>query len=108
MDISLLLSTFSAVLLAELGDKTQLATVVLSGSTKRPLAVFIGSSSALLVASLIGSIAGGSISTVIPGNLLKLFAGIGFIAIGLKLIWPLISGTKVFFNSEEVGELSDD
>ena len=59
MDIPLLLSTFVTVFLAELGDKTQLATVALSGTSDRPLAVFLVSSSALVLASLIGALAGG-------------------------------------------------
>ena len=53
MDITLLISTFLTVFLAELGDKTQLATVALSGTSDRPLAVFLGSSCALVLASLI-------------------------------------------------------
>ena len=61
MDFPLLLSTFLTVFLAELGDKTQLATVALSGTSNRPLAVFLGSSSALVLASLIGTLAGGSL-----------------------------------------------
>ena len=72
MDLTLLLSTFVTVFLAELGDKTQLATVALSGTSDRPLAVFLGSSSALVVASLIGALAGGSIASVIPTDLLQL------------------------------------
>ena len=58
MDLSLLISTFLTVFLAELGDKTQLATVALSGTSDRPLAVFLGSSSALVLASLLGAMAG--------------------------------------------------
>ena len=46
MDFPLLISTFLTVFLAELGDKTQLATVAISGTSNRPLAVFLGSSSA--------------------------------------------------------------
>ncbi|PTT90885.1 hypothetical protein DBR45_55745, partial [Pseudomonas sp. HMWF031] len=61
MNITLLLSTFVTVFLAELGDKTQLATVAISGTSDRPLAVFLGSSSALVIASLIGAVAGGSL-----------------------------------------------
>ena len=45
MDFPLLISTFLTVFLAELGDKTQLATVAISGTSNRPLAVFLGSSS---------------------------------------------------------------
>lgn len=88
MDLPLLLSTFVTVFLAELGDKTQLATVALSGTSDRPLAVFLGSSSALVLASLIGALAGGSIATVIPTDMLQLAAGIGFLVIGIRLLWP--------------------
>ena len=56
MNFALLISTFVTVFLAELGDKTQLATVAISGTSDRPLAVFIGSSSALVLASLIGAL----------------------------------------------------
>ena len=94
MNLTLLLSTFATVFLAELGDKTQLATVAISGTSKRPLAVFIGSSSALVLASLIGAIAGGSLTTVVPAAWLQLLASLGFLAIGLKLLWPLLSGTE--------------
>ena len=51
MDPALLLSTFVTVFLAELGDKTQLATVALSGTSNRPMAVFLGSSTALVLAN---------------------------------------------------------
>ena len=54
----LLISTFLTVFLAELGDKTQLATVAISGTSNRPLAVFLGSSSALVLASLLGPLPG--------------------------------------------------
>ena len=94
MNLTLLLSTFATVFLAELGDKTQLATVAISGTSKRPLAVFIGSSSALVLASLIGAIAGGSLTTVVPAAWLQLLASLGFLAIGLKLLWPLLRGTE--------------
>ncbi len=91
MVVPLLISTFTAVFLAELGDKTQIATVALSGTTNRPLAVFLGSSLALLLASLIGAIAGGSMATVIPSDYLKLIASVGFLFIGSKLLMPLLA-----------------
>ena len=90
MNFTLLLSTFVTVFLAELGDKTQLATVAISGTTDRPLAVFFGSSSALVIASLIGAVAGGSLSTIIPADLLQLLASVGFLIIGLRLLWPML------------------
>ena len=90
MDFALLLSTFVTVFLAELGDKTQLATVAISGTSDRPLAVFLGSSSALVLASLFGALAGGSVATVIPSDLLQLVASLGFFVIGSRLLWPLL------------------
>ena len=94
MNLTLLLSTFATVFLAELGDKTQLATVAISGTSNRPFAVFVGSSSALVLASLIGAIAGGSLSNVLPADWLQLLASLGFLGIGVKLLWPLLSGTE--------------
>ena len=89
MDITLLISTFVTVFLAELGDKTQLATVAISGTSDRPLAVFLGSSSALVLASLIGAVAGGSLSAVIPADWLQLIASTGFLVIGGRLLMPM-------------------
>jgi putative Ca2+/H+ antiporter (TMEM165/GDT1 family) len=86
MQLPLLASTFATVFLAELGDKTQLAIVTISGTSTRPLAVFAGSSMALVLASLLGSLAGGSLSAVIPPNALQLAASIGFLVIGLRLV----------------------
>ena len=87
MILSLLLSTFITVFVAELGDKTQLATLTISGTSNRPLAVFLGSASALVFASLLGAFAGGSISAFVPELILKLIAAITFIIIGLKLLF---------------------
>ena len=86
MILSLLLSTFLTVFVAELGDKTQLATLTISGTSNKPLAVFLGSASALVFASLLGALAGGSISTFLPEVVLKLIASITFLIIGLRLL----------------------
>jgi len=86
MDLTLLISTFLTVFLAELGDKTQLATVALSGTSNRPLAVFLGSSSALVLASLLGALAGGSVASIVPTEVLQLLAAVGFLIIGTRLL----------------------
>ena len=86
MILSLLLSTFITIFIAELGDKTQLATLTMSGTTNKPLAVFLGSSTALVLASFVGALAGGSISNFIPEIILKLIAAATFFIIGIKLL----------------------
>ena len=85
MILTLLFTTFVTVFLAEMGDKTQLTTISLSSTTNKPLAVFIGSSLALILATLLGALAGGSIANLIPAFLLKLLSGIVFLAIGINL-----------------------
>ena len=86
MLITLLFTTFVTVFLAEMGDKTQLTTITLSSTTNKPLAVFIGSSIALILATLLGALAGGSIANLIPGFFLKLLSGIVFLIIGVNLL----------------------
>ena len=85
MIFSLLLSTFITIFIAELGDKTQLATLTMSGTSSRPLAVFLGSSTALVLASLIGALAGGSISNFVPEIILKSIASVTFFILGIRL-----------------------
>ena len=85
MILNLLLSTFLTVFIAELGDKTQLATLTISGTSNQPLAVILGSSSALVFASLLGALTGGSISSFVPEIILKLIASLTFLIIGIRL-----------------------
>ena len=101
MIISLLISTFITVFIAELGDKTQLATLTISGTSNKPLAVFLGSSSALVLASLLGALTGGSISTLFPEVILKSIASITFLIIGSKLF------LNSFFSNETKQEEKD-
>ena len=87
MDIKILLTVFAAVFIAELGDKTQLATLLFAADKEvSKWTVFIGASSALIVASGIGVLAGGAIAQYVSEKFLHYIAGIGFIGIG---IWTL-------------------
>tara|TARA_Y100001968_G_C19050268_1_gene568807 strand:- start:232 stop:528 length:297 start_codon:yes stop_codon:yes gene_type:complete len=86
MLLTLLFTTFFTVFLAEMGDKTQLTTITLSSTTNKPIAVFIGSSIALILATLLGALAGGSIANLIPAFILKLLAGIVFLLLGINLL----------------------
>lgn len=88
MDWQLFGLTFMTVFLAEIGDKSQLAAIALGGSAKSPRAVFFGSITALILASFLGVIAGGSIAQLLPAKILKAIAALGFILLSLKLLWP--------------------
>ncbi len=82
------LVVFVSVLLAELGDKTQLATLVYAGlSDLSRLGVFAAAAAALLLSTLAAVLAGGHLAAWIAPDRLKTVAGIAFIAIG---VWMLL------------------
>lgn len=83
MDLRLIATTFTTLFLAELGDKTQLAVLSLTASSRQPLAVFVGAALALLAVTAIGVLVGEGVSRIVPGWLLQKAAAIAFIAIGL-------------------------
>jgi Ca2+/H+ antiporter, TMEM165/GDT1 family len=86
MDLKLALSTFGLVFLAELGDKTQLATLSLAASGKSRLAVFVGSAAALVVTSGIGVLVGEAVSRAVPPVWIQRVAGIAFVVMGILLL----------------------
>ncbi len=86
MDWKLCLSTFSIVFLAELGDKTQLATFSLAAGGSSRWAVFIGSALALVATSAIAVLLGGAIGKVVPEIWLRRAAGAAFVALGLLFL----------------------
>ncbi|PSO54562.1 MAG: hypothetical protein BRC40_13340 [Cyanobacteria bacterium QH_8_48_120] len=88
MDWQLLGISFLTVFMAELGDKSQIAAIALSGGSRSPRGVFCGSVVALLLASLLGAIAGEGAAQVLPARLLKAIAAIGFILMALTILWP--------------------
>jgi putative Ca2+/H+ antiporter (TMEM165/GDT1 family) len=87
MDWKILSTVFGSVFIAELGDKTQLATMLFASDKEiSRLTVFFGASLALILTSAIGVLAGSLISEYVSEKHLQYVAGIGFIAIGL---WTL-------------------
>ncbi|MCZ6564886.1 MAG: TMEM165/GDT1 family protein [Gammaproteobacteria bacterium] len=83
MDWKIFLTIFVSVFIAELGDKTQLATMLFAADKEvSKYTVFIAASAALIVASAIGVLAGSLLSEYINEKYLHYVAGIGFIAIG--------------------------
>ncbi len=88
MDIKLIATVFGIVFLAELGDKTQLATLLFASKSPGSLiTVFLGASLALVVASAIGVLAGGLVSQYLNPRFLSYIAGTGFVVIGVWTIW---------------------
>ena len=88
MDNKLAVTVFGVVFLAELGDKTQLATLLFSAkSPDKLITVFLGASLALVLTSAIGVLAGGLVAHYFSPRLLSLVAGVGFILIGAWTIW---------------------
>jgi putative Ca2+/H+ antiporter (TMEM165/GDT1 family) len=88
VDWKVLVTVFGTVFIAELGDKTQLATLLFAADKEvGKWSVFFGASLALVVASAIGVLAGGVISAYVSEKYLHYLAGAGFIAIG---VWTLL------------------
>ncbi len=88
MDWKLLALVFSTIFVAELGDKTQLATLLYAAEADRPkLPVFLGSAAALVLTSALGVLAGSLLSQSLNPKLLAWIAGVAFIAVG---VWTLV------------------
>ena len=88
MEYKLLLTVFTAIFIAELGDKTQLATLLFAADRDASkLTVFVGASLALILASALGVLAGTLLAHTINVKLLNYLAGSGFILIGLWTLW---------------------
>jgi putative Ca2+/H+ antiporter (TMEM165/GDT1 family) len=80
-------TTFGALFLAEMGDKTQLAAITLAAETRSPLSVFLGAAIALALVSLIGVAVGTVLGNYLPQNLLRKVAASAFIIIGVLMLW---------------------
>ncbi len=90
MDLKVLFTTFGMVFLAELGDKTQLATHFFAAESKSRLAVFLGSAGALVISSLLAVVVGAGLSKFVPAAHVKTGAGVLFVLLG---IWMIFSPT---------------
>ncbi len=85
MDWKIFMTTFGTIFLAELGDKTQLATLLMTSKTGHPLTVFVGAVLALSFVTLIGVLVGEGLISILPQNILKKGAALAFILIGLVM-----------------------
>jgi putative Ca2+/H+ antiporter (TMEM165/GDT1 family) len=89
-ELRLVLTTFASVFVAELGDKTQLATMALSGeaqSLRARLFVFAGAATALISTSALGVLAGAAMSRFISPAVMQRGAGVLFVILGGLMLW---------------------
>ncbi|MEM7216850.1 MAG: TMEM165/GDT1 family protein [Pseudomonadota bacterium] len=88
MSISLFMTVFGTVLLAELGDKTQLATMLYASEAQSSkFTVFVAASLALVLSTAIAVLLGAQISQYVEPRVLSFVAGIGFISVG---VWTIL------------------
>jgi Ca2+/H+ antiporter, TMEM165/GDT1 family len=77
------LTAFAAIFIAELGDKTQLAMITMSASSKHPLSIFLGGSVAMVLLTGIAVVAGEIVTRYVPAEVLSKAAAILFVLIGI-------------------------
>ncbi len=88
MDLRLFATVFGTIFVAELGDKTQLATLLYASDAAHPkLTVFAASAAALVLTSALGVLAGSLVAEYVNPKVVRWVAGLGFIAVG---VWVLI------------------
>jgi putative Ca2+/H+ antiporter (TMEM165/GDT1 family) len=87
LDFKVFLTTFGSIFLAELGDKTQLATFCFAAESHSKWSVFFGSAGALVLTSALGCLLGSVVSRFIPAYYMNLGAGILFVVLGLWMIF---------------------
>uniref|UniRef100_A0A7C4CAJ4 GDT1 family protein n=1 Tax=candidate division WOR-3 bacterium TaxID=2052148 RepID=A0A7C4CAJ4_UNCW3 len=92
MDWKTLFTAFGAIFLAELGDKTQVATVCFAAGSKSFWSVFAGSALALVATSFIACLAGSALNRFLPVRWVHLGAGLLFIAIGILTVIRSLRG----------------
>jgi putative Ca2+/H+ antiporter (TMEM165/GDT1 family) len=88
MDLKIFATVFTTIFIAELGDKTQLATLLYAADARNPkLTVLAAASAALVTSAALGVLAGSFVSQYIGQKALSWIAGSGFVAIG---IWTIL------------------
>jgi putative Ca2+/H+ antiporter (TMEM165/GDT1 family) len=85
-------TTFITIFLAEIGDKTQLSTLLMSAESHAPWVVFLGSAAALITTSFLGVVLGSWISTKLSPKTVEKSAGIMLLLISVMLFWDVFVG----------------
>ena len=87
IDWRVFMTTFATIFLAEMGDKSQLAAMTMAAETKKPLTVFVSAALALACVSALGVAVGGALGHYLPLEWIKRVAALGFIAIGVLILF---------------------
>ena len=88
MNLPAFLTVFATIFVAELGDKTQLATLLFAAREGSSLlTVFVAASAALIASSALGVLAGGLAANYVDAKLLSYIAGSAFILVGVWTVW---------------------
>ncbi len=90
IESKIFVSTFITIFLAELGDKTQLTTLLMSAESQAPWIVFLGAGAALVTTSLIGVLVGRWLSNRVSEAVLEKSVGTLLISISLWLVWDIV------------------
>ena len=94
MDWSVVLTTFGLIFVAELGDKTQLAVLTQTCKYRRPWAVFLGASLALMAVTALGAAGGRVLGQIVPPTFLQGAAALAFVAMGILIAREAARRTK--------------
>ena len=86
MDLRLLFTTLGLLFVAELGDKTQLAVIVMTARTGKPIPVLIGAVIGLALVTVLGVVVGSFITRFVPVEYVSKGAAVAFIAIGVLML----------------------
>jgi putative Ca2+/H+ antiporter (TMEM165/GDT1 family) len=83
-------TTFITIFLAEIGDKTQLSTLLMSAQSHKPWVVFLGSAAALITTSFLGVVLGSWVSTKLSPKTVEKSAGVMLLLVSVMLFWDVI------------------
>ncbi|BAZ66673.1 MAG: TMEM165/GDT1 family protein [Pelatocladus maniniholoensis HA4357-MV3] len=88
--VAIFVTTFLTIFLAEIGDKTQLSTLLMSAESHSPWVVFLGSAAALITTSLLGVLLGSWIASRLSPKTVEKAAGVMLLLISVMLFWDVI------------------
>lgn len=90
-EIEIFLSTFFTIFVAELGDKTQVTTLLISAESQAPWVVFVGAGAALIVTSLLGVLLGRWLALRVSPRALETATGTILLIVSILLLWDVVS-----------------